>query len=268
MYQRRTNYNVRAPIKQKIDKYRRRSEETINQTQNNNLLNVTHAGLTGTAPTLTTPNTSRQRITTIASPKPVRRVTSDAEVRARLDVLRLSMDTTMARTDEHHSHPSIKSPVLYSTHQQLVTTPTTFKTNSGILRPTHGSVQRISSAVQPQVNSVRRQNPTNQNSSATNQTNLYLAFVASRHLSNLDGAVVECDIDHPKLVRIFNWLKNVEAHRHEQRDHAELIIEQDRLMTEQEENLSLYSEIEYAVDDLPPNTAGKSFHIPSMSFEK
>ena len=39
-------------------------------------------------------------------------------------------------------------------------------------------------------------------------------------------------------------------------------------MLDREDNLSLYSEIQYAVDDLPPNTTGKPCEkIPTMQFE-
>ncbi len=87
--------------------------------------------------------------------------------------------------------------------------------------------------------------------------NLYLAFIASRHLSSLEDALFESDIDHQKLLQIFTWLKGVEDHRHEQLDHDQLLIEQNQRMLDEEENLSLYSEIQHAVDDLPANTTGK-----------
>ena len=272
MYQRRTNYQVKAPIKQKIDKYRRRSEETINATQSNNLLHVTHAGLTATAPTLTTPAVSRHRIPPPLSPRPVRRVTSDAEVRARLEVLRLSMDTTLARTDESYSRPSVKSPVLYTTHQQLAPS-SPIKPSSGILRPTHTVNNRVTSAApsptyHQTIGSASQRRTKNASNSNPNPTNLYLAFIASRHVSNLENTAVECDIEHPKLLRIFQWIKTVEEHRDEQNDHDQLILEQNQLMAEQPENYSLYSEVEYAVDDLPPNTTGKINFIPTMNFEK
>ena len=69
-------------------------------------------------------------------------------------------------------------------------------------------------------------------------------------------------------MRIFTWLKNVEEHRHELLDHDRLLIEQNKRMKEQDDDLSLYSEIQYAVDDLPPNTSGKPCEkIAPMQFE-
>ena len=46
------------------------------------------------------------------------------------------------------------------------------------------------------------------------------------------------------------------------------LIEQNQRMLDQEENYSLYSEIQYAVDDLPANTTGKPCEkIATMQFE-
>ena len=272
LYQRRPNNTFKAPIKQKIDKYRRRSEEAVNAANStNNLVQTANVGLTATAPTLATPPSHRIRHAP-SSPKGVRRVTSDAEVRARLEVLRLSIDTNLARTEENHR---IKSPYLYTTHQQLAPAPppTAQTTSSAVIRPSHGPAARLSSGITPTaaatVNLRRQTNAQTTTKSSMNnaQTNLYLAFIASRHLSTLEGTLVDCDIDHPKLLRIFTWLKNVEEHRHEIQDHDQLIIEQNQKMLDQEENLSLYSEIQHAVDDLPPNTAGISHQIPTMNFE-
>ena len=272
MYQRRPNYAVKTPIKQKIDKYRRRSDEVLNANHANNLIHTNHAGLTATAPTLATPPSYRSRPPP-ASPKAVRRVTSDAEVRTRMEVLRLSMDTGLAGTNENSARHRVKSPYLYTTHQQLGPPPTA-QTSAAVIRPSHGRPQNISSAAPSQSYPTQGNAPRRQTSSTTkplpntNQTNLYLAFIASRHLSTLEGTLVECDIDHRKLIQIFTWLKNVEEHSHEQQNHDQLLVEQNQRMLEQEDNYSLYSEIEYAVDDIPPNTAGKSFQIPTMNFEK
>lgn len=271
LYQRRPNYTVKAPIKQKIDKYRRRSEEAVNASNGNNLIHANQTGLTSTAPTLATPPTYRSRPPP-ASPKPVRRVTSDAEVRTRMEVLRLSMDTGLARTDDNNVRHRVKSPYLYNTHQQLAP-PNPAQTSAAVIRPSHGPLQRIASAVPSQSHPTQGNHPRRQTPSSTkplpntNQTNLYLAFIASRHLSALEGSLAECDIDHPKLLRIFSWLKNVEEHSSEQQDHEKLIDEQNQRMLEQEDNFSLYSDIQHAVDDLPPNTAGKSYLIPTINFE-
>ncbi|CAF4888576.1 unnamed protein product, partial [Rotaria magnacalcarata] len=61
------------------------------------------------------------------SPVPVRRVTSDGEIQARLDVLRLSMNSNITQTEQQQqqqqqnsSRNRLKSPYLYTTHQQLV----------------------------------------------------------------------------------------------------------------------------------------------------
>jgi hypothetical protein len=188
------------------------------------------------------------------------------------------MDQNHAQTDQQQQQQQqqnirnrIKSPYLYSTHQQLAP-PTTPQTVSLLFR----RGQPISSTTQTQHRqnnalNLRRQQ---QQSSVkqlpnTGQENLYLAFIASRHLSTLEDTLFECDIDHPKLLRIFTWLKNVEEHRHEQLDHDKLIIEQNQRMLNQEDNLSLYSEIQYAVDDLPPNTSGKPCErIAPIQFEE
>lgn len=97
---------------------------------------------------------------------------------------------------------------------------------------------------------------------------MYLAFVATRHLSTLENNAPEFDMDHPRLVRIFTWLQNVEEHRHEQADYDLLIAEQNQRMQNQEDNFSLYSEIQYAVDDVPANTSGQPCErIPTIAFE-
>jgi hypothetical protein len=236
------------------------------------LTNTANAGLSATTPTLATPYSNRLKPP--PSPSPVRRVTSDAELQTRLEVLRLSMDTNLTQTDhqQQNSRNHIKSPYLYSTHQQLAPPGTP---QSLHLRRT----QPISSNTSPpprQTTGInyRRQQQQHQSTASkqstnnTSQGNLYLAFIASRHLSTLEDTLFESDIDHPKLLRIFAWLKNVEEHRHEQSDHDRLLIEQNQRMLNQEENYSLYSEIQYAVDDLPANTSGKPCEkIATMQFE-
>jgi hypothetical protein len=185
------------------------------------------------------------------------------------------MDTNLNQTDhqqQQNSRNQIKSPYLYTTHQQLGP-PGTPQNPSVHLRRTqpissnNASQQRQNTGI----NYRRHQQQTSSSKQSTNNTgqgNLYLAFIAARHLSTIDDPLFECDIDHPKLLRIFSWLKNVEEHRHEQSDHDKLLIEQNQRMLDQEENYSLYSEIQYAVDDLPANTTGKPCEkIATMQFE-
>jgi len=237
----------------------------------NTLTNAANAGLSATIPVLTTPTSVRPKLP--STPSPVRRVTSDAEIQARLEVLRLSLDTNIVQTDQQqNARNRVKSPYLYSTHQQLAP-PVTPQTPSIILRRS----QQISSTTQTQLRqntgvNVRRQQQQQQSTvkqlANTGQGNLYLAFIASRHLTTLEDTLFECDIDHPKLLRIYTWLKHVEEHRNEQSDHDKLLIEQNQRMLNQDDNLSLYSEIQYAVDDLPPNTSGKPCEkIATMQFE-
>ena len=227
----------------------------------------------------------------------VHRVASDGELQARLDVLRLSADVNPTQTDQQKQSQShqqnarhrIKSPYLYTNHQQ--TKPMTPISNP---RTPPVRLRRNPAAPQPTSSVNSSQHPHNNNhhppaqqyhhtnnrhlqppppnpikqSIAPSAGNLYLAFIASRHLSTLEDALFECDIDHQKLLRIFTWLKGVEEYRHEQANHDQLIIEQNQRMLDQEENLSLYSEIQHAVDDLPANTAGKPCErIATMHFE-
>jgi len=236
----------------------------------NTLLNTANAGLSAAAtPALTTTTSVRSKPTPI--PSSVRRVTSDAEVQARLEVLRLSLDTNIVQTDQQQQQQQnarnrIKSPYLYSTHQQLAspTTPSLLIRSNQPISPTTQTPLRQNNGL-----NIRRQQQSSVKQLAnTGQGNLYLAFIASRHLSTLEDTLFECDIDHPKLLRIFTWLKGVDEHRHEQSDHDRLLIEQNQRMLNQEDNLSLYSEIQYAVDDLPPNTSGKPCEkIATMQFE-
>ena len=215
-----------------------------------------------------------------SSPIPVRRVTSDAEIQARLEVLRLSMNTNPAQTDQEqqqkqqHSRSNLKSPYLYSTHQQLAP-PATPQTPPVLLRRSQlTNYGNLSQHRQTNGVSYRRipQSPMKQSSVKQsihpNQGNLYLAFIASRHLSTLDDKLLENDMDHSRLLRIFTWLKSVEEHRHLQIHHDKLLTEQNDRMKDEEDNLSLYSEIKYAVDDLPPNTSGRPCEkIAPMQFE-
>jgi hypothetical protein len=181
------------------------------------------------------------------------------------------MDSNLAQTDQQqqNNRHHVKSPYLYTTQQ--LAAPEPLQTPSPLRRsqPIPSTVQNLhrqNSAI-----NYRRQqqlSTTLKQSTTTGQGNLYLAFIASRHLSTLEDTLFECEVDHPKLLRIFTWLKNVEDYRHDQLDHDKLIIEQNQRMVDQEENLSLYSEIQYAVDDLPPNTSGKPCEkIATMQFE-
>ena len=275
LYQRRQNPSIKTSTKQKIEKYRRRSEEV---TQAMNGTNPPNNGITTTA------------YLTSARPKPpsspaaaVRRVSAGGEMQARMEVLRLSMEPNTMQIDRlrqsqsrHRTRRRIKSPQLYSNQQSTKpTTPTSNPpTPSARLRPSHKPTQTASS-----VNSSQHQRTHSNDRRApiqnaikppvnSSNSNLYLAFVASRHLSTLEDVLFECDIDHQKLLRIFTWLKGVEDHRHEQSDHDQLLIEQNQRMLDQEENFSLYSEIQQAVDEVPANTTGKPCEkIVTMQFE-
>ncbi|CAF3765080.1 unnamed protein product [Rotaria sordida] len=278
LYQRRTNNNIKAPIKQKIDKFRRRSEEVTHAT-NGNILTVTaNVGLSATTPTFAS-LTSTHLKPPPPSPIPVRRVTSDAEIQNRIDVLRLSMNSNLVQIDQQqrqqqqqpqhqqqNSRNRLKSPYLYSTHQQLAPPPTP----QVILRRSqlNSNDTNIQHRQNNAINYRRLQQSSVKQSTNTNQASLYLAFIASRNLSSLEDAQFEHDIDHSKLLSIFSWLKNVEEHRHQQLNHDKLIIEQNQRMLNQEDDLSLYSEIQYAVDDIPANTSGKPCEkIATMQFE-
>jgi hypothetical protein len=193
------------------------------------------------------------------------------------------MDTNVIQTDQklqsqshQYSHNRIKSPYLYSNYQQIkpATPVSNLQTPSVRLRRSHGLRQGTSSVNSSQHPHTNNQRSQQQQQNSVKQSvnpspgNLYLAFIASRHLSSLEDALFECDIDHQKLLRIFTWLKGVEDHRHEQLDHDKLLIEQNQRMLDQEEDYSLYSEIQHAVDDLPPNTSGKPCEkIATMQFE-
>jgi len=230
----------------------------------------------------------------LARPKPpppspsaaVRRVSSDGEIQARLEVLRLSMDKNLIQTDQQkqsqthqYSRNRVKSPYSYGNHQQTkpITPTSNPQTPSARFRRSNGPSQPTSSVISSQhqhTNNTNNRHSQQQRQHSVKQStntspgNLYVAFVASRHLSTLEDALFEYDIDHQKLLRIFTWLKGVDNHRHEQIDHDKLLIEQNQRMLDQEENLSLYSEIQHAVDDLPANVNGKPCEkIATMQFE-
>ncbi len=284
LYQRRQNNSVKTPTKQKIEKYRRRSEEVTQAMNENTQMNAINNDLSTAIPTLAaSPLTRSKPPPPPPSPRAaVHRVASDGEIPARLEVLRLSMNTNLIQTDQQiqrqshqHSRNRVKSPYLYTNHQQIKPTTATSnpRTPSVRLRRSHGSTQPTSSVNSSQhhhIHNRRSQQEQHSTKQSTNTSpgNLYLAFIASRHLSSLEDALFECDIDHQKLLRIFTWLKGVEDHCHEQIDHDKLLIEQNQYMLDQEENLSLYSEIQHAVDDLPANTTGKPCEkIATMEFE-
>jgi hypothetical protein len=235
------------------------------------LTNTGNVVLSTTTLTLATPSSVRSKPP--ASSSPVRRVTSDAEIQARLEVVRLSIDSNLVQTDQQqqqNSHHRVKSAHIHSTHQQLAPSATPH-TASVPNRRSHPISSAAPVQYRQNMNLKQRQQRQSsaQQSTATSQGNLYLAFIASRHLSTLEDTLRECDIDHPKLLRIFTWLKNVEEHRHEQSDHDILIAEQNQRMADQEENFSLYSEIQHAVDDLPANTSGEPCErIAMMEFEE
>jgi len=225
---------------------------------------------------------NRSKQTTNISPvASIQHIPIDDDTNTRFEVLRLSMDANLLRTDQPKKSQSqqqarnsrVKSPYLYSNHQQIkpatpVLNPPTQATR---LRRSHTPTQQDSSVNSSQHQNIlhtAQQNPSVKISANASPGNLYLAFIASRHVSTIEDALLESDIDHQKLLRIFTWLKNVEDHRHEQSDHDQLLIEQNQQMLEQEENLSLYSEILHAVDDLPANTSGKPCEkIATMQFE-
>ncbi|UJR21245.1 hypothetical protein I4U23_024340 [Adineta vaga] len=261
IYQRRTNNSIRSPIKQKIDKYRRRSEETTQA--GNGTTNGGHAGIPTTTFILNSPSSTRSKPQ--ASPSSVRRVTSDAEV------FRLSMDSNVIHIDQTNTNGQhrLKPAHIYSTHQQLVPATTTYTTSISHRRP-----YQIPAATpiqpHPNINHGKQRQSSAKQSTTTgnNQGNMYLAFIASRHLSTLEANVPEYDMDHPRLIRIFTWLQNIEEHRHEQTDHDILIAEQNQRMLDREEDFSLYSEIQHAVDDIPANTNGEPCErIPTIAFE-
>ncbi|CAF4253100.1 unnamed protein product [Rotaria sp. Silwood2] len=283
-YQRRTNHTIKTPIKQKIDKYRRRSEEVTQAMNGNTLINTNNNGLSSTVPSLAASQVARSKQPP-PSPTTVRRVSSDAEFEARLEVLRLSMDTNFIHTDQQlqsqsqqYSYNRTKSPYLSNNNQQI--TPKASTSNPPTppvrLRRSHLPTQPTSSANSSRnqnVNNINNRHPQQKQNSVKQSTksssgNLYLAFIASRHFSTIDDTLFECNIDHQKLLQIFTWLKGVEDHRHEQLDHEQLLNEQNQFMLNQEENLSLYSEIQFAVDDVPANTTGKPCEkIETMQFE-
>ncbi|CAF1636748.1 unnamed protein product [Rotaria magnacalcarata] len=275
IYQRRITHNVKAPIKQKIDKYRRRSGEN-SQAANGSTPN----GLSPTSPSFTTSPFARPKQPP-SSPAAVHRVSSDAEVEARLEVLRLSMDNNFIQADKQTQsqptpqqpiHPRIKSPYFSNNnHHQQQITPKLSTSNPPTppvrLRRTNGTTQPISSASSSRHVKQQQQSHLVKQSKKSGSGNLYLAFISSRHFSALDENLFDCDIDHEKLLNIFTWLKGVEEHRHEQLDHEFLLNEQYQRMLDVEENLSLYSEIQFAVDDIPANTTGKPCErIEKMQF--
>ena len=284
LYQRRANNASKTPVKQKINKYRRRSEEATQAMNGDALVNASSNGLSLTTPNFL-PSTSTHSKPIPLSSAAVRRASSDAEIQARLETLRLSMETNFIQT-EHHPSPTsrhrAKSPYMYNTHQQLGSTvgpgsplqtpPTTLRRNH---RPAQALSPSSSQNRHPSNNQRRlpQQTPPQQQKSGKQSTNsspgnLYLAFIASRHLSALEDTVLECDIDHQKLLRMFTWLKGVEDHRHEQLDHEYLLSEQNQRMLDEEDNFSLYSEIQYAVDDIPANINGKlGEKIAPMQFD-
>ena len=176
---------------------------------------------------------------------------SDAEIQARLHVLRLSIDTKLAQAEQRDAPARLRSPYSYTNHQQA--SPAVVTTPKEPIPPVTPS--------QPRPSSVQPSNP-------TKQGNVYLAFIASRHLSTLEDHQLESDLDPGKLLQIFHWLKTVEEHRHEQSNHEQLLLDQNQRMLDQEENLSLYSDVRFAVDDLPPNTTGKACErIATMHFD-
>lgn len=255
-------------MKQKIDKYRRRSGETIQG--GNGTTSDGHIPIPTTTLALNSPSSVRSKQQ--ASPSSIRRVTSDAEPSSRPEVFRLSMDSNVLQTDHPplNGQHRLKPAQIYSTHEQFVPAVTTHVTSSSH----HRRLYQIPAAtpIQPRPSNThakQRQSSAKQSTStANNQGNMYLAFIASRHLSTLEANVPEYDMDHPRLIRIFTWLQNVEEHRQEQSDHDLLITEQNQRMLDQEENFSLYSEIQHAVDDIPANTSGEPCErIPTLEFE-
>ncbi|UJR28224.1 hypothetical protein I4U23_009474 [Adineta vaga] len=279
LYQRRQSNAIKTPMKQKIDKYRRRSEEVIqaaygytstNSPPSNGLSNTNHSLPTRPKPPPSTPTVAH-------------RVASNADIQARLAALRLSINPNLPQTVEQshnsthqHSHNRIKSPYLYPPHQQLVSTilpPSNPPTPLVRLRRSHAPNPPTTSANSSQQHHQSPLTSQHQNSfkqsKTFNPSNLQLAFIASHHLSTIENPSVELDVDQQKSIRIFTWIEKVEKHRHEQSDHDKLLVEQNKRMENQGDDLSLYSEIQYAVDDLPANTSGKACEkIIVMDFEK
>ena len=265
IYQRRPNKHAKAPIKQKIDKNRRRSEEVIHAMNGDSLMSASNNLLSTTMSTLVHSRSGHF--------KPAGMTTADAR--------RQSMETDLVH-NEHHpqvsqqpSRPRTKSPHVLPTRQQLAPPPApaqkpSHPTQSPPLRRARRSTPTPSSANLPHPHPHRRsqQQSIAKQAAMSNAVNLYLAFLASRHLSALDDASFENEIDHQKLLNMFIWLQDVEDHRHEQISHDQLLLEQNQRTADEEESFSLYSEIKYAVDDLPANNTGRPCEkIPTIQFE-
>ena len=210
--------------------------------------NTSHTAVSLTTPTSTSPSPVRSKA--VRYPDVVRRVVSDAEIQARLQVLRLSIDTKLAQVEQRDPSSRLRSSYSYTNHQQASPAVVTPKEPMPPVTPP-----------QPRPSSLKPSN-------STNQGNVYLAYIASRHLSTVDDHQPDSDLDPRKLLQIFHWLKTVEEHRSEQSDHDQLLLDQNQLMLDQEENLSLYSEVQFAVDDVPANTTGKAGdRIATMHFD-
>ncbi|CAF1098102.1 unnamed protein product [Adineta ricciae] len=266
LYQRRTNNTIKTPTKQKIDKYRRRSEEVIQAAYGHPSTNSSPNNALCTRPKPPPPT---------PTPTKSHRVASNADIEAHLKTLRLSINPNLPQTVEpshnlSHPYPShrIKSPYLYPPQQQLVSAilPTS-NPPTPLVRIRRSQAANLPTAA---ASSSQHHHQSSFNQSTTyNPGNLYLAFIASRHMSTVENHSLESDPEQQKLMRILNWIEKVEEHRRQQSDHDKLIIEQNRRMETQEDDLSLYSELQFAVDDLPANTSGQPCErIVTIDFDK
>ncbi|CAF0805967.1 unnamed protein product [Adineta steineri] len=290
LYQRRPNNAAKAPIKQKIDKYRRRTEVTqaiygytsINAA-NNDLPNTNYSTSNRPKPPPSTPTMSGGTMM------------SAAKLQAHHDALFESLKSKAPYTYEplvHYSHQyspnPVKSPHLCPKHQQITSTLPISNPPTPLvhLRPSYGTIQNFVPTKSSHHNHHHHHTNTKNNQylptpppppsqqyytikQTPNASPKYLslASAAPHNPPTLDDNLLN-DADQQKLLRVFKWLKNVEEHRYEQIDHDELLDKQTLRMIDQTDNLSLYSEIRLAVDDLPPNLSNEPCErIATMEFE-
>ena len=268
LYQRRQGNTIKTLNKQKIDKYRRRSEEVAQA------MNGANSGLSTADRTLVPSPMARSKKSSPSS-MTVHRISSDAEKKSGLNNLVLSIETNPVpihrQPQSQYSLYRNKSPRLSSNHEQINSK--IFTSNSPTpplrLRRNHRRSQPIPSANSPHysTNNMNSQHSL-KHSMKSSSGNLYLAFIASRNFSAIEDNPFKYDIDSYKLFQIFTWLKDVEDHRHEQIDHDQLLNKQNEHLHNQEEDLALYAEVQYAVDELPVNNGSQPCEkIKTMQFD-
>lgn len=275
LYQRRPNPTSKPGIKNRVNKYRRRSEESTQALNNIALIESTNTGFHSINPNAASSFQIKDRK---GFTGPVRRISSEAEIQARLESLRTSMDPNSADNMYSTKAPPrnrLRSPYIYPKQQNQSRTNTPTPQSSPGTNRRKNRTQRIGSSNSSQHTPTNRrtsQKPKNRDTKESkkldqnNPGNLYLALIASRQVANIEEGIYEDDVDHQKLLRIFTWLRTVEDNRRYQTDHDKLIIEQNQRMTQADDNLSLYSEIRFAVDELPPNTHGE--RLETIDFDK